>query len=134
MVVPIAPGVALAERQLLLGGQAVDGSTRDASGGEGVVGIVEVSAAEAGLDGAPILRETKWMQIDSSAKRVLEFDPDWKPVLPRHKGKGGQKVQEFVQLVGIDGEVKIMMVPCLTSEQGVNRPAACDASSHAAVR
>jgi hypothetical protein len=134
VVVAIAPGVALAEGQLLLRGQAVDGSTRDGSGGVGIAGIVEVGAAEAGLDGAPILGETKWMQIDSSAKGVLEFDPDRKPVLSRHKGESSQKLQEFVQLVGIDGEVKIMMGTCLTSEQGVDRPAACDAGSHAVGR
>ena len=131
MVVPVAPVVALAERKLLLGGQAVDGSTCDASGGEGVTGVVEVGVPEAGLDGPPILGETKWVQIDSSAKGVLEFDPDWKPVLSWHKGEGGQKVQEFVLLVGINGEVKIMMVTCLTSKQGVDRPAARNAGSHA---
>ena len=131
MVVPVAPVVALAERKLLSGGQAVDGATCDASGGEGVAGIEKASALETGLDGAPIVGETKWMQVDSPAKDVLDFDPDWKPVLSRHKAKGGQKVQDFVKLVGIDGEVKVMMVPCLTSEQGVDRPAACDAGSHA---
>ena len=131
MVVPAAPVVALAERKLLLGGQAVDGSTCDASGDEGVAGIVELGAPEVGLDGAPVHGETKWMQVDSPAKDVVKFDPDGKPVLSWHKAERGQKVQESVQLVGIDGEVKVMMEPRLTSEQGVDRPAACDAGSYA---
>jgi hypothetical protein len=131
VVVLVAPFVALAEHQLLLGGEAVDGSTCDASGGEGVAGIVKVSAPEAGLDGAPILSEPKWMQVNSTAKDVLKLDPYRKPVLPWQKPKGGQKGQESVQLVGIDGEVKVVMVPCLTSQQGVDRPAACNAGLYA---
>jgi hypothetical protein len=131
VVVPGAPAVALAERKLLLGRQAVDGLTCDASGGEGVAGIVELSALKAGLDGAPILGETKWMQVDPPAKSVLKFDPGWKPVLSRHKAARDQQGQEPFQLVSINGKVKILMGPRLTSKQGVDRPAACNAGSNA---
>ena len=51
---------------------------------------------KAGLDGAPILCETKWMQVDPPAKNVLKFDPDWKPVLSRHKAERDQQGQELV--------------------------------------
>lgn len=101
VVVPVAPVVVLAERKLLLGGQAVDGSTCDASGGEGVTGIVKVGVPEAGLDGASILGEMKWMQVDSPAKDVLEFDPDWKPVLSWREAEGGQNVQERFTTVAL---------------------------------
>jgi hypothetical protein len=116
VVITVAPVVALAERKLLLGGQAVDGSACDAAGGEGVAGIVEVSAPEAGLDCTPILGEPKWMYVDSPAKDVLEFDPDWKPVLSWLEAECGEKAQECVQLVGINGQVEVMMVPRLISE------------------
>ena len=90
MVIPVAPVEAVAERKLLLGGQAVDGSTCDASGGEGVARIVELVAPEAGLDSAPVLSESEWMQVDSTAKIVLEFDPDGKPVHSWRKAERGQ--------------------------------------------
>jgi hypothetical protein len=131
VVIPGAPLVALAERKLLLGGQAVDGLTCDASGREGVAGIVELSVPEASLDRAPILGESKWMQIDTPVKNVLKFDPDWKPVLSRHKAERDQQVQEPFQLVSINGKVKILMGPRLTSNQRVNRPAARNEGSHA---
>jgi hypothetical protein len=114
-----------------LGGQAVDGLTCDASGREGVAGIVELSVPEASLDRAPILGESKWMQIDTPVKNVLKFDPDWKPVLSRHKAERDQQVQEPFQLVSINGKVKILMGPHLASNQRVNRPAARNAGSHA---
>ena len=118
MVVPGAPVVALAERKLLWAVEALDGLTCDASGGEGVAGIVELSALKAGLDGAPILGETKKrMQVDPPAKDVLKFDPDWKPVLSRHKAERDQQGQEPLQLLSINGKVKILMGPRLTSRQ-----------------
>ena len=131
VVVPGAPVVALAEHKLLLGSQALNGLTGDASGGEGVAGIVELSVGETGLDGAPILGETKWMQVDAPAMDVLKFDPDWKPVLPRHKAERDQELQEAFQLVSVNGKVKVLMGPRLTSNQGIDRPAAGNAGSHA---
>ena len=99
VVVPVAPVVALAERQLLSGGQAFDGSICDASGGEGVAGIAKVSAPKAGLNGAAILGEPKRMQVDSPATAVLKLDPYRKPVLPWQKAEGGQKAQGSVRLI-----------------------------------
>ena len=87
VVVLAAPGVALAEFKLLSGRQAVDRLTCDASSGEGVAGVVELGAPEAGLDGASILGETEWMQVDPTAKAVLKFNPDREPVLPGHKAE-----------------------------------------------
>jgi hypothetical protein len=71
------------------------------------------------------------MQIDTPVKNVVKFDPDWKPVLSRHKAERDQQVQEPFQLVSINGKVKILMGPRLTSNQRVNRPAARNEGSHA---
>ena len=71
------------------------------------------------------------MQVDPPAKDVLKFDPDWKPVLSRHKAECDQQVQEPLQLVSINGKVKILMGPRLTPKQGVDSPAARNAGSHA---
>jgi len=69
---PITPGVALAERQLLLGGQAVDGPTRDASGGVGIGRVVEVS----------VLPRLVWTALRSSGS------PEKAAVKPARRSSG----------------------------------------------
>ena len=129
MLVHVPPCIAHAERELLPSGQATNRTASDRSGGEGVAGIEEVSAVQSGLNRTAVPCEAKRMQINSTAV-VFKFDPNRKPVLSRGIAEPGEEGQDLVELLGVNGEVKIMMAPGPAPEQGVDCPAACDPGSY----
>ena len=130
MLVHVPPCIAHAEGELLPSGQATNRPASDRSGGEGAAGIEEVSAVQSGLNRTAVPCEAKRMQINSTAV-VFKFDPNHrKPVLSRGIAEPGEEGQDLVELLGVNGEVKIMMAPGPAPEQGVDCPAACDPGSY----
>jgi hypothetical protein len=113
-----------AKPALLLRGQAVDRAVADCPGGESGRRIVEVAAVQVRLMAVTVRAEVHRVHVDPACARCPQFDPCRQPVRFGRIAQLTEHLQAGVQVLRIDGQVKVAVLPGLPPGQRGNSPAA----------
>ena len=105
---------------LLLRGQAGDQAAPDRPRGERGRWIVEVPAIQVRLPAMIVLVEVDRMHVDPAGARGYQLHPHRQPIRFRRIAQPAEYLPAAVQVLRVDGQVEIPVLPGLPPGQGGN--------------
>jgi hypothetical protein len=112
------------EPALLPRGQAMDQAAADRSRGERGRRVVEVPAVQVRLPAMTVGVKVDRMHVDPAPARCPQFHPYRQPILLGCVPQLAEHLPAALEVLRVDGQIKIPVLPGLPSGQSGNAPAA----------